>query len=151
MDYTTLTDTELQEIFHAATEETSRRNLITAALQREPTLQTGYLVALGRADGEEYVPPTGYHDAYPLGWKVVYQGVEYEALRNGAIGVPGESPDWRRIAADGEILPWQQPHAGSEYPVGAIVTHQGHTWRNDHTGPNGWEPGTTGSQWTKLN
>ena len=74
MDYTQLTDTELQEIFHAATEETSRRNLITAALTREPILQTGYMVALGRADGKEYVAPTGAHDAYKKGDQVSHNG-----------------------------------------------------------------------------
>ena len=79
MDYTTLTDSELQEIFHAANEETSRRNLITAALTREPILQTGYLTALGRADVEEggvpmWVQPTGAHDAYALGSVVTHNG-----------------------------------------------------------------------------
>ena len=80
MDYTQLTDSELQEIFHAASEETSRRNLITAALTREPILQTGYLAALGRADGEEYVPPTGAHDAYPEGWTVQHDGKTWASL-----------------------------------------------------------------------
>ena len=41
MDYTQLTDSELQEIFHAATEETSRRNLITA-----PTWPYGWVGAV---------------------------------------------------------------------------------------------------------
>ena len=89
MDYTALTESELQEIFNAANEETSRRNLITAALTREPILQTGYLVALGRADGEEYVPPTGAHDAYPLGWKVMHDGKTWVSLVDGNVWVPG--------------------------------------------------------------
>ena len=89
MDYTQLTDTELQEIFDAATEEISRRNLITAALTREPILQTGYLVALGRADGEEYVAPTGAYDAYPLGWKVTHDGKTWVSLTAANVWEPG--------------------------------------------------------------
>lgn len=34
--------------------------------------------------------------------------------------------------------------------TGALVTHHGHVWRNDHGAGNAWEPGTTGSQWTDL-
>ena len=150
MDYTTLTDSELQEIFHAATEETSRRNLITAALQRELILQTGYLAALGRADGEAYVPPTGAHDAYPKDWTVRQIGKTYRSTRNGANGIPGESPDWILEPDGDEVLEWEQRQAGSEYPVGSIVSLAGRLYRNDHSRPNGWKPGTTGSQWTDI-
>ena len=94
MDYTTLTDSELQEIFHAASEETSRRNLITAAITREPILQTGYLTALGRADGEEYVQPQGAHDAYPEGWKVTHNGKTWVSLVDANVWEPGVS-GWR--------------------------------------------------------
>ena len=89
MDYTQLTDTELQEIFHAANEETSRRNLISAALTREPILQTGYMVALGRADGEPYVPPTGAHDAYALGSVVTHNGSTWTSTVNANAWEPG--------------------------------------------------------------
>ena len=91
MDYTALTESELQEIFNAVTEETSRRNLITAAISREPILQTGYLTALGRADGEEYVAPTGAHDAYPLGWKVTHDGKTWVSLTAANVWEPGVS------------------------------------------------------------
>lgn len=147
MDYTTLTDTELQEIFHAASEETSRRNLITAALTREPTLQTGYLVALGRADGEPWVQPTGAHDAYPQGWKVTHDGKTWVSLINGNVWVPGES-GWREITADGDAPPeWVQPTGAHDaYQKGDQVSHNGDTWISDVDG-NTWEPGEYG--WTK--
>ena len=104
----------------------------------------------GRSPGEEYVEPTGYHDAYPKEWIVTSSGKKYKATRDGANGIPGESPDWLLEPEEGEIPAWVPVHAGSEYPIEAIVQHVGYIWRNDLGRPNGWEPGTTGSQWTKL-
>ena len=147
MDYTQLTDSELQEIFHAASEETSRRNLITAALTREPILQTGYLAALGRADGEEYVPPTGAHDAYPEGWTVQHDGKTWVSLTAANVWEPGVS-GWREITVDGETPPdWVQPTGAHDaYKKADRVTHKDHTWTSDADG-NVWEPGAYG--WTK--
>lgn len=146
MDYTRLTDSELQEIFHAATEETSRRNLITAALTREPILQTGYLAALGRADGEEYVPPTGAHDAYPEGWTVRHDGKTWVSLTAANVWVPGVS-GWREIPSEGSIPAWQQPTGAHDaYKAGDTVTHNEAEWTSNIDG-NTWEPGAYG--WTK--
>src|SRR5690606_4415762 len=105
----------------------------------------------GQEQGQPWRPVTSYVDAYPLGWEVTHNGKTWVALREGASGEPGVvTGDWQEKQEPGEIVDWVQPQAGSEYPVGAIVRHNGHLWRNDHTGPNGWEPGTTGSQWTDL-
>ena len=104
----------------------------------------------GRAPGEKYVPPTGYHDAYPKGWEVQDDGAEWIATRNGATEIPGEGFDWVRKTPENEIPIWAPVQAGSEHAVGVIVSHKGRLYRNDHTGPNGWEPGTTGSQWTDI-
>lgn len=149
MDYTTLPDSELQEIFHAATEETSRRNLITAALQREPILQTGYLAALGRADGEEYVPPTGAHDAYPKDWKVQHDGKTWVSLTAANVWAPGET-GWREITAEGEAPPeWVQPSGAHDaYKKGDQVTYDGHVWTSS-VDANTWAPGT-GDLWLDL-
>ena len=137
MDYTQLTDSELQEIFHAATEETSRRNLITAALQREPILQTGYLAALGRADGEEYVA---------LGWKVVHDGKTWVSLIDGNTWEPGVS-GWREVIEEGGIPAWVQPTGAHDaYKTGDQVSHNGDTWTSTVDG-NVWEPSAYG--WTK--
>lgn len=146
MNYTILTDSELQEIFHAATEETSRRNLITAALQREPILQTGYMVALGRADGEPYVAPTGAHDAYPQGWKVTHDGKTWVSLVDGNTWEPGVS-GWREVVEEGGVPMWVQPTGAHDaYKKGDQVTHKDGVWTSDSDG-NVWEPGAYG--WTK--
>lgn len=149
-DVAGMSDQDLAWLLDAARQEYQRRSDLVSALGSTPGLVDALLTSTGREPGAEYVAPTGAHDAYPLGWVVTHEGVEYEATRDGAVGVPGDSVDWRRIAAENEVLPWVQPMAGQEYPVGAIVTHQGKTWRNDHVGPNGWEPGQPGSQWTEI-
>lgn len=150
MDYTTLTDSELQEIFHAATEETSRRNLITAALQREPILQTGYLAALGRADGEEYVSPTGAHDAYPKGWTVTHNGKTWISLIPANVGEPGTS-GWREVTEEGTApAEWVQPSGGHDaYQTGDRVTFEGAVWESLLDG-NIWSPTDHPEGWVRV-
>ena len=146
MDYTALTESELQEIFNAANEETSRRNLITAALTREPILQTGYLAALGRADGEEYVAPTGAHDAYPKDWKVTHDGKTWVSLTAANVWVPGVS-GWREVVEEGGVPAWVQPTGAHDaYMKGDRVSHNGGTWTST-VAANVWEPGVYG--WSK--
>lgn len=131
------------------TESKRRESLITAQVRIEEAARQ-WREAAGRVEGDEYVQPTGYHNAYQYDAVVTYGGKKWKSTRNGANGIPGQSPDWVQVAEEGEILEWVQPHAGSEYPVGAVVKHKGRLWRNDHVAVNGWEPGTVGSQWTDI-
>lgn len=149
-DLASLTDADLVDLQAACARELERRaDLANIAATVERGL-ADYRQAAGIIDGGEYTPPTSYLDAYPLGWVVTYDGREWRSLRDGATGIPGESPDWREIAPEGVILPWVQPHAGGEYPVGAVVSHQGRLWRSDYEGLNGWEPGQPHSGWTDI-
>lgn len=46
---------------------------------------------------------------------------------------------------------WVQPSgAHDSIPPGAIVTHEGQAYRNDHGGLNPWPPGTPNSGWTPV-
>ena len=156
LDVTLMSDDDLQALLDQARAEYQKRWDLRQAYAAAPGLQTGYLESIGRGPGQPWQPVTGYQNAYPLGYLVTHDGKEWTATRDGATGTPGESPDWQQVpgtdpeTGETEILPWVQPHAGSEYEPGALVTYGGHVWRNDHTGPNGWEPGTTGAQWTDL-
>lgn len=108
-------------------------------------------VALGRQMGDPFETVTGYHNAYPKDWEVTRDGKLWRATRDGATGEPGRSDDWREVTAPGAIPEWVQPQGYlGAYEPGALVTHHGHVWRNDHGAGNAWEPGTTGSQWTDL-
>lgn len=153
IDTTTLTDLADADLYTATQKlgaEMQRRHTMASAETIIGQANRDWLGAAGREPGQPWIQPTGYHDAYPHGWEVTHGGKTWTSTRNGASGVPGESPDWREVATEGQVLDWSQPHAGSEYPVGAIVRHNGRIWRNDHVTVNGWEPGTTGSQWTDL-
>ena len=53
-------------------------------------------------EGEEVIPdfkqPTGAHDAYKKGDKVLFEGVIYESLKDGNAHSPAASPtDWKKI------------------------------------------------------
>ena len=150
IDVTSLSDEELATLLDEARLEYQRRRDLTSAIDSTPGLIEALLTTTGREPGAEYVPPTGAHDAYPKGWTVRQNRKTYRSTRNGAKGIPGESPDWILEPDGDEVLEWEQRQAGSEYPVGSIVSLEGRLYRNDHTGPNGWKPGTTGSQWTDI-
>lgn len=151
IDVTELTDQELAELLDAVRMENSRRQGLQSVMQVTPGLADAYMVATGRDKGQPFVKPTGTHNAYPLGWTVTHNGLEWEPLREGATEVPGESGDWRQVAEEGEILDWIAPTgAHNAYLVNAIVRHKGEIWQNIHTGPNGWEPGSSHSQWIEV-
>ena len=149
MDFTNMTDAAVDELLDAAYAESQRRAALRAAPAAIEQAAAAWREAAGRQDGDPYVAPAGYHDAYPLDAIVTHGGRRWRPTRDGATGTPGGSPDWREIAEGGQVLPWVQPHAGSEYPVGAVVTHMGRTWRNEHN-RNGWRPGQTGARWTDI-
>lgn len=150
-DLKTLTDNELATLLDDARAEYQRRQTLQTALAEVPALQTAYLDSTGRGMGEPYKPPTSYLDAYPKGWTVTHDGTEWVALRDGAIGVPGMSSDWREVLEEGQIPEWTKPNSYLDaWEPGAVVTHEGRTWRNDYTAGNSWEPGTPHSQWTDI-
>lgn len=147
MDYTSLTDDELAAIFHAATEEHSRRAVLQAAQTRNPGLGGAYLAQQGRGDGTPWVQPLGAHDAYPLGHITTHDGKTWVSLIDGNVWEPGVS-GWREEVEDGGAPAWVQPTGGHDtYPLGAVVTHAGRRWEST-AASNAWEPGTYG--WTDL-
>lgn len=151
MNLTELTDDELSQLRIDVLTEQERRQTLTATPSLVEDANRRYLAAEGTTEGDPWRPVTGYHDAYPSGWEVTHAGKTWVALRSGASGEPGiVTGDWQEKQEPGEVVDWVQPQAGSEYPVGANVRHNGRIWRNDHTGPNGWVPGENGSQWTDI-
>ena len=56
-----------------------------------PALYTPLGVTAGDPDSiPEWIQPTGAHDAYPLGAKVIYQGIIYESAVDDNVWTPGE-------------------------------------------------------------
>lgn len=146
LDLKTLTDEELLILVDQANKEYETRRVRVDAAAQMRALGIQYLQASGVEAGDEYVTPTGYYDAYPKGWKVRHNDAIWESLRDGAIGVPGESPDWRQIPEDGETLDWVQPHAGGEYLLGDKVRFDGYIWENELEA-NGFIPTAPHSGW----
>lgn len=149
MDLTEYTDEELDDLRVQVITEQERRAVITTAAQQAEALNQRYVQAIGRKPGDPYEEPSGYHDAYAKDWTVTHEGRTYIALRDGARGEPGvDTADWREQTD--EVQAWYPVHAGNEWPEGAVVTHDGHTWRNELGRPNGFMPGQNGSGWTQL-
>lgn len=146
-DETAWPDEDLYQLGQAVHTERVRRQQLAATEQDVADIIRAHQP--DRQDGDPWVQPTGYMDAYLLGSIVTHNGKTWVATQNGTAGEPGVA-GWREQQEEGQVVEWVAPHAGEEYPVGALVTHQGRTWRNDHTGPNGWEPGQPGSQWTDI-
>lgn len=84
---------------------------------------------------------------------VQYDGNLFECVQGHTVTDAGWTPDvaralWKRFyEPTDDPWPWVQPlGAHDAYPVGARVTHNGHTWLNV-TPANVWAPGT-GNLWT---
>lgn len=145
IDLKTLTDDALATLLDDARAEYQRRQTLQTALQEEPALQAAYLDSVGRGMGEPYVPPTGAHDAYPLGWKVMHNGKTWESLVPSNVWEPGMS-GWREVVEEGGVPMWVQPTGAHDaYKAGDVTAHKGSIWISDING-NVWEPGVYG--WT---
>ena len=94
---------------------------------------------------DEWVQPTGAHDAYSLG-AIVKWGNRWVSLIPDNPHEPGIS-SWREVVAEGAIPAWVQPTGAQDaYPAGARVTRNGRIWLNSHGDGNVWVPGEYG--WT---
>lgn len=150
MDLKVCTDYELDQLRHEVQIEQERRQTLATASGKAAEIVRAYQAAIGRQDGDPFVKPTGYHDAYSEDSVVSHEGKEWTATRDGANGTPGESPDWIEKVSEGEIPEWEQRHFGSEYEVGALVQMDGVVYRNDLEVPNGYRPDAPHSGWTNL-
>ena len=146
MDYTTMTTAEVSQILADAYAELGRRDTISRAPAEAEALAARYAEAIGRADGDQWVAPTGAHNAYPQGGIVTHQGKTWESLIPNNVWTPGDS-GWRENVADGYPA-WVQPSGAHDaYAKDAKVTHKGRIWTSTAAN-NTWEPGLYG--WTDI-
>jgi len=133
---------ELRERFDWQVREFERLAALQGPIPATPIPEGGFMPgAIVHVDGNLYLNGSGAFITYAPGEEPISEWVAVDEPPE-----PGE-PDTPPSPVH---EPWVQPHAGAEYEPGAIVSHEGRVWRNDHTGLNGWEPGTPGSQWTDL-
>ena len=142
MDYTTMTTAEVSQILADAYAELGRRDTISRAPAEAEALAARYAEAIGRADGDQWVAPTGAHNAYPQGGIVTRQGKTWESLIPNNVWTPGVS-GWRENVADGYPA-WVQPSGAHDaYAKDAKVTHKGRIWTSTAAN-NVWAPGVYG-------
>lgn len=96
-----------------------------------------------------FVAPTGAHDAYPLGARVLHNGFAWESLVAANVWVPGAVGTealWRNLTPPPATAEWA---VGVAYKVGDIVTYQGitYTCRQAHTSIASWNPPAVLSLW----
>ena len=149
IDVKALSDDDLAAVLDAARAEWQRRRDLGAALDTTPGLIEAYLDSTGRANGEPWVQPTGYHDAYPEGWEVTWDDRLWVSLTPGNIETPGVS-GWREVPTDGGVPAWVQPVGYHDaYKTGDKVAYEDHVWEST-ADSNVWEPGSPGSPWSDL-
>lgn len=131
--------------------EQSRRRTAAELPTQIEDMVTALLVATGREQGAAWVQPTGYHDAYPLGWVVAHDGREWESLRAGNPDEPGVvSSSWREIVPEGAPPPeWEQPQAHNPYMTGDKVTFEGHVYES-LIDDNAWSPAAYPAGWQLI-
>lgn len=151
IDYKTLTDAEVTQLKSEASLEEQRRIRVANAPQQAEQIAVEYLKDVGREDGSDWVQPTGAHDAYPVGYKVTYNGKEYENLIPANVWAPDLDPRWWK-----DLTPVTDPNAwnpnAKSYVVGDIVTYEDTSYEclQAHTSQSGWTPSDVPALWKDL-
>ena len=160
-DYENMSDEELQEILDAVQAEYSKRMVIRQAAEQLDAINTNIQSALGRSPGEDWIQPTGAHDAYPRWWEVKHNEKFYTSLIPANTTTPGSDPRWWK-----EInLPTEEPEVPVDpnapkewngeyfqYLPDEKVTYKGVIYRvvQSHTSQPGWTPDIVPALYEKM-
>jgi len=95
-----------------------------------------------------WAQPVGNTGTYPMLSIVAHRGKHWVSLVDNNVWEPGVS-GWReRVTVGTGPAAWVQPTGAHDaYPIGARVTHNGHTWES-WVAANVWEPGVYG--WNQI-
>ncbi|HLR95114.1 MAG TPA: carbohydrate-binding protein [Jiangellaceae bacterium] len=156
IDLRALDDPALAQLRVDVLTELERRETLASAPERADRIARDYLGASGTAEGEEWVQPSGAHDAYPQGWEVVHEGVRYRSLISGNVWIPGDPNDpqsyrwWENLDEQPDEGEWD-PN-GTDYAVDETVTHDGTQYRciQAHTSQPGWSPDQVPALWEPV-
>jgi hypothetical protein len=102
---------------------------------------------------EEWFAPSGAHDAYNIGDRVMFQDVMYESLIDGNTFSPADYPaGWTVVGGTEPEAPaeWVQPTgAGDAYNIGDRVTFEGKAYESLIDG-NTWSPTAYPAGWQEI-
>lgn len=151
IDYASLTDEEVNQLQAEAALEKERRYRVAQAPVKAEAVALEYLQDVGRVDGSDWVQPTGAHDAYPLGYKVLKDDSIWESLIPANTTVPGTDPRWWK-----DLTTVVDPNAWApnykSYLAGDIVTYEGKSYSclQAHTSQPGWDPISVPALWQEV-
>ena len=150
MNLNELSDDDLQTLLGEVYAEVQRRATLAAAPAEAEALASRYAAAIGREDGDQWVAPTGAHDAYPQGAEVEHDGKRWIGLTPVNVWAPGTS-GWREVTEPDAGPPeWVQPTGAHDaYMTGDRVTYQGVAYESLIDG-NVWSPADYPTGWKDL-
>ena len=150
MDLTEYTDEQLNELEQAIAEERDRRYIMVNMPEQIEQMIGAYQDANGLGTGEEWVQPTGAHDAYRQGATVTHNGKVWDSLTPANVWEPGMS-GWREKVEDGTgPAEWVQPTgAHDSYKKGDRVRFEGKNYESLMNG-NVWTPAAYPAGWKEL-
>lgn len=148
VDLDSMSRDELEALNNTVRAKLESMRVLEDTVDAVEQLAARYLDHAGRGRGEEWVQPTGAHDAYPQGWTVTHDGKQWESLTPANVWEPGVS-GWRETTPDGGgPAEWVQPTGAHDaYKKGDRITYRGTVWRSTIDG-NVWAPGVYG--WEQL-
>lgn len=142
-DLDAMTEEDLEALRLAILDTVNRRLAVNNLPAQIDSMVRQYLTVSGEEPGGPWRQPTGAHDAYPQDWTVTHAGETWRSLIPNNVWEPGVS-GWEIVPVAGEAAPWVHPSGAHDaYAAGAVVTHNGRTWRS-RVEANGWEPGVYG-------
>lgn len=150
MDLTELSDEDLDALRVAVLTEQEKRAVIASAPQQAEALNQRYVEAIGRQPGDEWVQPSGAHDAHSEGSTVTHGGKTWVSLIPANVWEPGGA-GWREVTEEGGAPPeWVQPSGAHDaYNTGDLVTFQGAVYRSKIDG-NTWSPEAYPAGWEEV-
>lgn len=147
VDLSGYTDDDLTQLRSDILVELDRRAKLASIPEVMETLNKQYLEADGVQQGQEWVQPTGAHDAYPMDWQVTHNDKTWQSLCSANVWEPGVA-NWSEVVPVGTVPEWIQPTGATDaYAQGAHVMHNSQEWSSD-VADNVWEPGVFG--WTVV-
>lgn len=155
MDYTAMSEEELRAAQHEISIELERRRNENELPQRIEKLAGLYQQAIGRVEGDQWVQPTGAHDAYRQDATVAHNGKIWRSTTPANVWEPGVS-GWREESSPdpetGEVTvpDFVQPTGGHDaYNTGDRVTFEGAVYESIIDG-NVWSPTAHPLGWKKI-
>lgn len=147
IDLTELNDGELDRLHVDLLNEQKRRYTLNTAQETIDTTIVDYQTAIGRVDGDQWVQPTGYLDAYLKGAVVTRDGKTWVSNIDGNTLEPGVS-GWSEQVAEGEPpAEYKKPEGYQDaYSEGDLVTFEGNVYESVIDG-NSWSPTEAPQHW----